>query len=293
VRILSIRDAKHLNESQLRGALQYACRGSRADGSPRLKGLYIFTASELPGVRQTPRQQRAAAPTISIGWNQKSQVALHNALQEEGDNWYVKRGQIIKRHVADDWASTLVACNGIISFDAILCSGPRHINSPAYGRNVNISGPGQRHWAVATFSMEGCATCGSAPEGLTVHDETPVSQLPLLAPPPLLSSSLKSATQPAPHGKPDKLAFVARCAGCIKERYCGACHRWWCEDCYQLPGAIPHGAHEHAEPPVVEDDDSDGLQGFKDMASKVKVRQGLCEQCILGELLDAQLMMRT
>lgn len=44
VRLLSIRDAKNLDESKLRAALQYACRPGR-DADPRLQGLYFFGPS--------------------------------------------------------------------------------------------------------------------------------------------------------------------------------------------------------------------------------------------------------
>lgn len=48
VRILSIRDVTNLNENKLRHALSYACRPGRPEGTPRLKGLYIFGTGDDP-----------------------------------------------------------------------------------------------------------------------------------------------------------------------------------------------------------------------------------------------------
>lgn len=43
VRMLSIREVKHLNERKLQQYLRYAVRPSRPAGTPRLKGIYMFS----------------------------------------------------------------------------------------------------------------------------------------------------------------------------------------------------------------------------------------------------------
>ncbi|KAG6994360.1 hypothetical protein FocnCong_v016563 [Fusarium oxysporum f. sp. conglutinans] len=126
--------------------------------------------------------------------------------------------------IMDDWAQCMLACQSLISFDAVLCQGPRHASSPAFG-SCSVSSPCSP--AVATFSVGGCAGCGKAPEGVMTA-ETHCSSLPLLAPPPILSSSVQAATTPRP-GHED---FVPRCADCLRDRFCVACNKWWCETCY-------------------------------------------------------------
>ena len=49
VRLLSIRDCKHLNESKLNQVLRYAVRPSRPKGMPKLRGLYFFGPRDVPG----------------------------------------------------------------------------------------------------------------------------------------------------------------------------------------------------------------------------------------------------
>ncbi|KAG7105982.1 hypothetical protein HYQ45_018497 [Verticillium longisporum] len=209
IRLLSLRGSKHLNERQLCRTLQYACRPTRPENTPRLKALYIFGAPDM-----------AHAP----------------------DDWHNRKGRMICRAPLDEWAATLVDCRGLIAFDALPCNGPRHISSPAYGKvpaSHLVTAPGSRdshpQWAVATHAVPGCAGCGAAPEGVTTHAGTPSSLLPLLAPPPLLSSSVRAATVPC-SASPSS-GFVARCADCLRDRYCNSCNKWWCEECYVPPTA--------------------------------------------------------
>ncbi|KXJ89877.1 hypothetical protein Micbo1qcDRAFT_149727 [Microdochium bolleyi] len=215
VRILSVRDCANLNEAKLMQTLRFAYRRGRAD-SPMLRGF------------------------ISIAWNRKSHTALSHAIaMGEGDDWYHKHGRIISKKITDGWAETLLDCRDSLRFDAVLCTGPRHQNSPAFGRVPVSSYSSQGRatpWAVATFAVGGCAVCGTAPEGFTVHGESPEEQLPLLAPLLVHSSNVKTACRPggasSEGGQP---RFVPRCLECIRERYCFSCDQWWCESCYQQP----------------------------------------------------------
>ncbi|GKT65356.1 ubiquitin fusion degradation protein [Colletotrichum tofieldiae] len=289
VRLLSIRGVKNLNERKLCGSLQYACRPSRPEGMPRLKGLYVFGAKDtqlLPTTAPSVSSGAAShAAQIGAGWNAKSQQALTSSLRTEGEDWYQKKGRIITRPLVEEWANTLVDCHGIIAFDGLACTGPHHMNSPAYGK-TRIP-PAARHWAVATVALGGCAGCGAAPEGMTVHNGTPAIHRPLLSPPPLLTSSVKAATTPH-FGPGSSASFVARCIDCLRERYCAGCNKWWCEECYQTPSAITELADSDV---IVVDAEGGAWVQHQEHESqpKIKVRNGACyPNCSMGEVIDAQ-----
>ncbi|OHW92398.1 hypothetical protein CSPAE12_09015 [Colletotrichum incanum] len=289
VRLLSIRGVKNLNERKLCGSLQYACRPSRPEGMPRLKGLYVFGAkdTQFPPTTAPSLLSGAAshAAQIGAGWNAKSQQALTSSLRTEGEDWYQKKGCIITRPLVEDWANTLIDCHGIIAFDGLACTGPHHMNSPAYGK-ARIP-PAARQWAVATVALGGCAGCGTAPEGMTVHNGTPATHRPLLSPPPLLTSSVKAATTPH-FGPGSNPSFVARCIDCLRERYCAGCNKWWCEECYQIPGAVTELVDSDV---IVVDAEGGAWVQHQEHESqpKIKVRNGACyPNCSMGEVIDAQ-----
>ncbi|KAK7993197.1 Sec63 Brl domain-containing protein [Apiospora arundinis] len=239
VRILSIRETKHLNHRKLMQSLKYACRPSRPEGTPRLKGLYLFSKRDAPTLASPPPKPAGQAAVVGASWNHKSAHALKEAILDEGDDWYHKRGRIISKPVGAGWAETLLDCRESILFDAVLCTGPRHRNSRAFGQ-VPITGDTATHpWSVATYAVGGCASCGTAPEGFTTYGESPAEELPLLAPLAAASSHIRAATRPQGTGcskASPKQQFVPRCEDCIRERYCFACDQWWCESCYQVPG---------------------------------------------------------
>ncbi|KAI1108753.1 hypothetical protein F5Y14DRAFT_435170 [Nemania sp. NC0429] len=246
IRILSIREVKNLNERKLMQTLRYACRPSRSDGMPRLKAMYYFGKKDAvtplltapPPARAAPARASRGA-NISAGWNHKSQHTLKESIEEEGEDWYSRKGRIISRRIADGWAETLLDCRETLHFDTVLCTGPRHQNSPAFGKVpiTPVTPNGGSPWGVATFAVGGCASCGSAPEGFTVYGESRQEDLPLLSPVPLHSSSIKSACRPGSvHGDGNRRhEFVPRCLECIRERYCFSCNQWWCEACYEVP----------------------------------------------------------
>jgi hypothetical protein len=249
---------------------------------PRLKGLYIFGSQDtMPAPapspssgESTPSPGSSPASDVAAVWNSRSQKALAESLVEDPEAWYGRRGNQFARRISHDWASTLVACDGIIAFDAVLCTGPRHLNSSAWG-SVNMdairaaaSSPNTAvmpHYGVATHSLGGCALCGSAPEGWTAWGESVVTakqdpyeartckslsaeigRFPLLAPPPMHSANLnvamcpngqlvKPRSFPIPAAAHPKAQFIPRCTDCLLDRYCRACHQWWCEDCFIGP----------------------------------------------------------
>jgi hypothetical protein len=226
VRILSLRECKHLNSKQLRGALQYACRGSRPKGTPTLKGLYVFGKADVQS--SDPAAAKEALPSSESEPGSSSSPSSSS----EKEPWYGQRGWQFPGtdHIKEDWAQTLVDCDGVIAFDAVLCKGPRHLNSPAWGKvdvaaldaASSFTGHAVPQWNVAQFSLGGCAGCGSAPEGWTVWGEEAaasestrsgdgggigdadpsranpdIGRFPLLPRPPRHSSSVKAAMCPA------------------------------------------------------------------------------------------------
>ena len=322
VRILSIREVQHMNERKLRGALQYACRASRPEGMPRLKGLYLFghkdtaLASAPIGASRSPSPTSPGRSPIAA-WNSQNQKAPAVPPADEPEAWYVRPGSQFSRRISSEWASTLVACAGIISFDSVLCRGPRHFNSPAWG-TVNIealdaaasAATSVPHFGVATHSLGGCASCGVAPEGWTVWGEeeltsqrdaygrrtsetsmTDLARFPLLAPPPMHSAGLRVAMCPTgqtvksrlpfiPKGKQERARFIPRCFDCIRDRYCGGCHKWWCESCYLGPRASSPAGHgaSHAGPDSVSSPlpSTSVVSVDDDAGAACKIRDGVC-----------------
>lgn len=339
VRILSLRGCKHLNERKLRAALTYACRASRPEGTPRLKGVYIFGKKDLPEplppppdrlIGTTPAPARGA---VGATWNARSQKALTTSCpladpEPEPEPWYGRRGHQFcgtPHPINSEWAQTLVACDGIVAFDTVLCTGPRHLNSRAWGKvdieALNAAGSGSTtavaHWGVAAYSLGGCAGCGSAPEGWTTWGEETqaevdrrerrerrdsdgccavsgeIGRFPLLRNAPLHSANVKVAMCPSDQplnprwaigGKAEKARFIPRCAACLRDRYCTACHRWWCESCYTGPfashpgggfvhngGGANHGGGAASDPPG-----QNGSSATGNGDPKYKVRDGLC-----------------
>jgi hypothetical protein len=67
----------------------------------------------------------------------------------------------------------------------------------------------------------------------------------------------------------------------LKNRYCESCHRWWCEDCYELPGLRSDTSHK-SQPW------GDYIAGPTEKTEKnVKVHMGLCaENCLVGEMMS-------
>ncbi|KAI0129930.1 hypothetical protein BJ170DRAFT_292517 [Xylariales sp. AK1849] len=247
IRILSIREAKNLNERRLMQSLRYACRTSRPERTPRLKGIYVFGKSDTPALPVTTSAGNAMS---SINRNHTSNHAPKEAMCGEGDDWYLKKGRIISKPIAEGWAETLLDCRGVIHFDAVLCTSPRHQNSLAFGKvpvSSVPSGNQNQPWSIATFALGGCATCGCAPEGFTIYGDSPAEQLPLLTPLPLHSSNVKVATRPqSPTDEnTENPKFVPRCWDCIRERYCFSCDQWWCESCYHIPTGVELAAAQH------------------------------------------------
>ncbi|KAF2244472.1 hypothetical protein BU26DRAFT_523118 [Trematosphaeria pertusa] len=300
VRVLSIREAKHLNERKLQQVLRYAVRPSRPDGTPKIKGIYFFgprepaPAQDAPGKKKPPPSAARGAMSsqgaqIGAEWNQKSSEALNVALARTDDNWYQCSGRMMAKRPSLEWAETLKACEGIIAFDAVLCRGPRHDPTKAFlseGTGSGLPNPSSYlNPAIATVALgpSGCETCHSCPEGPAHFGHSPASEFPLLSPVALHSSSIRAAQMPhtVDGSKPPPL-FV-RCEDCLKGRWCERCHKWWDEDCYA--GSTVAQRTELQQTEFIEDAQTIGTPRMIPKQT-IKVHMGLCvDNCLVGEMM--------
>ncbi|KAH0542846.1 hypothetical protein FGG08_002800 [Glutinoglossum americanum] len=270
VRILSIREAKDLDERKLRQVLNHAVRPSRAPNTPKLKGLYVFGPRDpapLPKTKifSTPKDLASPArPPFDVGsfstfgaqigavWNERCQNTPFSSIQD-GDAWFQPTGRMLLQTPpvpSVEWAETVRSCEGIISFDAVLCRGPRH-GFPTYNDTHDPSNHPTEHSlrpAIATIALgsTGCARCHSAPEIPSIYGVSPDEQFPLLAPPPLHSSRIRAAKMPSLAAYDGEMRLlIARCEDCLRNRWCELCNKWWCEDCYAIP---PNGTRRETGP---------------------------------------------
>jgi hypothetical protein len=284
VRVLSLRDVRNMNYGKLRGTLQYACRPTRPAGTPRLKALYVFGSKYPPQYAPAPSRRRVPAmgepgdsdePESEEDDFDPLSAAFPVIDDGKSDEWWTRKGRIITRPHVGDWVSCLQACEGVIAFDGVLCRGPRHRSSPAFGKcNIIHDQPEN----VATFAVPACESCGEAPEGLIRADTRPLVSLPCLYPPPIMSSSLQACVMP----EDSSASFSPRCDDCLRERYCTTCHKWWCENCFMQPGQSGPQILDTVE----EESWNFGLNPSEGSESgsiisttKSKVRRGLCEVC--------------
>lgn len=269
VRLLSIREVPTLNEAKLMGALKYACRSSRPQNTPRLQGLYIFGSKDVPQVvksrRHVNKYPAGIAPIDTIPnygmmssgtqlgayWNRRSENAIGETTLREGENWRPGSRIEFSKVVHNDWADIMIYCEGIISFDALPCKGPRHFASlprdspgPWYNRTQN-----RIDARVATRSLNECSSCGNSKDA-SVFGVSPMVLFPLLSPVPLHASTIKAAKTPF-EGSTCQKKLIIRCMDCLKNRYCETCHKWWCEDCYEGPGSTNSSPVTEDEPGII------------------------------------------
>jgi hypothetical protein len=292
VRILSIREVVNLNERKLQEVLKYAVRPTRPAGTPKLKGLYVFgprrvLADHAPKKKKPPPPKvNPYAKQIGAEWNQRSVDALHTSLARTEDKWYQSSGRMIGKRPLHEWAATLQACEGVIAFDAVLCRGPRHDPFQAYiqeGPSDGVPHPfGYLPPAVATIALgpSGCASCHTTPEGPAVFGQAPASHLPLLAPPPLHSSSIRAAQEPITTDGSGPLPLIVRCDDCLKGRRCERCNKWWDECCYA--GSAISGRTTLQQTEFFEEAISSDIA----MEKEIKVLDNLCyPRCFLAQRL--------
>jgi len=300
VKILSIREAGHLNERKLQQVLLYAVRPTRPEGSPRLKGLYLFGPRDAQLPTENPKATRqhnsqvednassgvmsTEGAQIGATWNQKYGQAPNKPTTRVENPWYRPTGKMIKRRLDPGWGATLKACEGIIAFDAVLCRGPRHDLPTGIRHGPEDCSPSDL-WlqpAVATIALgpSGCGKCGSSPELPAFFSESPSRHLPLLSPPPLHSSSVRTAQRPVVISGSLRVPFYARCGECLQGRWCERCQVWWDEGCYAGPVIGNRLLEVRAENPS-----PDTLSTHAQ--SSIKVHMGLCtEHCLVGEMMS-------
>ncbi|KAF2139312.1 uncharacterized protein K452DRAFT_289862 [Aplosporella prunicola CBS 121167] len=265
VRILSVREAEHLNERKLMQVLKYAVRPSRPEGTPRLKGLYVFGVKDPSPITEPIGKKRTTPPRTPAGvmgsegaqigaeWNQKSSDALSSSLSQSEHKWYQSAGRVLHKRPSPEWAETLKACEGIIYFDAVLCRGPRHDISTAYtGPTDDSPAPHPLSYlspAVASIALgsSGCHNCNSCPEGAAIFGKSPSHHLPLLSPPPLHSSTIQAAQRPSARNRNEMPVLISRCEDCLRGRWCERCNKWWDEDCYEGTGTSTFTAMQQEE----------------------------------------------
>ena len=254
---------------------------------PKLKGLYYFGPKDATPILRSDRGIQSndvlshggvvhsQGAQIGAQWNQKSGDALAQEMVYGGDKWYSMAGRVLAKAPSADWDSTILACEGIISFDVVLCNGPRHSSLLPSSES---SGPWYRksryHLTprVATLSIGGCSGCGRAPEGISRFGTSPLERFPLLAPPPLHASTTRAAKAPF---MASGSRILLRCEDCLRNRWCQSCHKWWCEDCYEIPD------DNRALSPYEWETDASTGNPFK----TVKVHMGLCvEHCLVAEM---------
>ena len=235
VKILSLRGSNNLNQTKLQQVLRYITRPTRAEGTPKLKGLYFFGSTDT--VRSATRFQRpqrlgvmeSEGAQIGAEWNNRSSATLDSFICDDEAKWYNSTGRVLSRPLSE-WPETLQACKGLIAFDAVLCRGPRHDISKVDSKNFLQP-------AIATVALggTGCESCRSCPEGPAVFGGSPDYSLPLLSPPPSHSSTVRAAQYPQNHAGGGTPKLILRCEDCLRGRWCEHCNRWWCEECYKEP----------------------------------------------------------
>jgi hypothetical protein len=300
VRILSIREVKHLNERKLQSYIRYAVRPSRPAGTPRVKGIYLFGSRDPAPRPASPGKKKAFMATsrgvmssqgaqIGAEWNQKSHQALDAALTRTEDKWYQPSGRMMGKRPSPDWAEVVQACEDIIAFDAVVCRGPRHDASKAYARDSTANGAPhpasflRPTMATVALGPSGCETCHSCPEGPAMYGYSSQSQHPLLSPVPLHGSSLRAAQMPHVLDGSAPPPLIVRCEDCLKGRWCERCHKWWDEDCYIGSPVAQRTELQQAE--LTESIQPDGTCKLVP-SQTIKVHMGLCvENCLREEMM--------
>ncbi|CZT15947.1 uncharacterized protein RCC_01786 [Ramularia collo-cygni] len=291
VRILSVRECKNLNLSKLQQVLRYVTRPTRAEGTPVLQAMYIFGPKDGPQLKKAI-QLPDSSPSLGVmglqgaqigaEWNQRSSEVLHSTMSDEQSKWYGCTGRAIRRPLSD-WAETLTVCKDIISFDAVLCRGPRH-------DITKVSSEDFLQPSIATVALgpSGCESCKTTPEIPAIFSVSSDSHLPLLGPVPSHSPTLRAALRP---GKSEDSTFprlILRCEDCLRGRWCEQCNRWWCENCYPDPVSRAHTRTEMQQLELREELQSNGwvtATTEPKLSTKVGVHRDCfecgrtCEQC--------------
>lgn len=304
VRLLSIRKCPNINPAKLQQLLRYLCRPSRPEGTPRLQGLYFFGHSESV----SPYETDINAPSntfMGVTGSQDAQLGVAatnhgDSLLSNVDPWYRASNQIItlRRHSQRSaWEETLQVCQGIISFDAVLCT---HMHADMASvlhdasRDFLKERPGIPPLATVALGPAGCAGCGRSPHGAPVWGKSELHEFPLLWPPPF-SGKLVDAVRPPARmtgdGRVLPQRLIVSCPWCLTNRYCESCHRWWCSDCYNPKNSKKSSECQRRDkaglsyvPTWEELNGGASTAGSNGGGDNIKVFNGLCtETCLVGE----------
>jgi hypothetical protein len=299
VRLLSVIGCKNLNQRKFQGLLHYLCRPSRPEGSPKLKGVYVFGTNETV-VRHNhsrvsgPRNAGiTASPGAQIGASPSSTTLPANSSLPNSNPWFSATGLVLPPLFVDRdiWEETLRVCTGIIAFDAVLCTHMHQEMAPyrSDAMNAYLNTNSAIAMPIATYALgsDGCAGCGHAPKDAPTWGLSDPTAFPLISPPPF-SGRLVDAVRPPPSTAEQRL--VVSCTWCLSDRHCQSCHRYWCGKCYD-PQRRKRALQLEAQ---AEFDESDAnvaeeLRRASDGGgSTIKVYNGLCTQyCAFSEDLAA------
>ena len=263
VRLLSIRGITNLSHWMVQNHLLSLVSPSHSD--LKLKGLYYFGPTDDPPIHRataggilpaSANTGMMSTPGAQLG-ARAPMPSKRSASLSEKIGWYDGNGEVPlpglgEGDMLQHWDVAVKACAGIIALDVISC------------RRCPMRVP-----RLANISLKGCKICGSCPEGPAYVGKSPESFLPLLAPLPLYSSTVKVAQIPPSEALSDP-PLIARCEQCLKDRWCRNCNAWWCESCYKPPARVL-GKDERLQ--VISDNES------------IKLHLGLCvENCLVSEL---------
>lgn len=292
--LLSIRDCLNLNERKLMQTLKYAVRSSRPKGMPRVKGIYHFTPkdddsqSALHGGQQQMYHNSAVAKWDLPGAHQSDNQLCNSAgmcdTAKDNDHdqlawrhpWYKPTGKVLRKPISNGWAQTMQICNGIISFDAVLCRSAQH--QPFFATEGNdTQPPTYLSPAIATVTLgpRGCEGCGTSPEGPAVWNHSPDHHFPLLTPPPIHSSRITAAKSPVVSAN-DEPTLIMQCQECLVDRWCNRCGSWWCSTCLPHPEKPRH--HRKLHQTASRSSSSGSGEGGGSSHQKV-FNNGLCPEC--------------
>lgn len=302
VRLLSVLRCPNLNERKFQQLLHYLCRPSRPEGTPRLKGVYMFGRSEtvVSHSQSRPLTSRitgiTALPGAQIGSASSPMVAPSSSHTPTSNPWFSRTGSVLPEQWVDRgmWEDTLLLCNGIIAFDAVLCTHMHREMRPYRSNAMNAhlrSGTTSRPRAIYALGSSGCAGCGCVPKGAPVWGQSDLTAFPLVSPPPF-SGRLVDAVRPPFSPTSEQQTLVVSCGWCLSDRYCQSCHRYWCGKCYHpLRRKRALQLEAQAEHEETDENVSAELRRLSECGgggTSIKVYNGLCTQyCAFGEDLAA------
>ena len=290
VKLLSVVGCRNLNERKLMQLLRFACRPERPQGTPRLKGIYLFPKREV-------RKADLDDPNPRNGVLSVTGAQLGGTLTEamepvpNDEAWWHGCGRVIdlpKRHPLRLCGEEIIdSCKGVISFDAILCPNKRHDAGLT-------SGPYEvRPLATISLGPQGCASCGVAPQledGPLRWGVSPTTSFPLVSPLPHAGKLELAAAPPSNVSSPAQL--IVSCEECLKGRWCTECNRYWCRNCCPFGATgerrtvIDFDENNREVVRVVEDGQVAAGQTGMGLGS-IKVFNGFCtERCLVKAEMD-------